>query len=232
MIVDPFISSHRVIENDNAQIDVAARAGRRSSRHTDCAADLVHHSRKTGGAEVTVEDGRGASSLGAKVRAVRTLNVMSEDEAARAGVKERRAYFRVDGGKGNNRRLRAPPIGTNSDPSTSPTGGDGKPGDSVGVVTKWAWPDHFDGVTVTDLRKAQAAMAVGGPWRESPQAKNWAGNAVAMAMGLDPTNKATGRKSPGSSRHGPRRACSRQSRARNSKRMKRNFIEVGEPANG
>jgi hypothetical protein len=187
MIVDPFISSHGVVENDNAQIEIAGSAWIEVVEQTDAALDLIHHSRKTGGAEVTVEDARGASSLGAKVRAVRTINVMGEDEAARAGVKERRAYFRVDGGKANN-----------SPPSSAldwyqlqsidlPNGGLGLPGDSVGVVTRWKWPDPLAGVSVADLRAVQSAIN-GGRWRANCQAKEWAGVAAAKALKLDVKN--------------------------------------------
>jgi hypothetical protein len=189
MIVDPFISSHGVVENDNVQIDVAASGWAEVVETTDCAADLIHHSRKTGGAEVTVEDGRGASSLGARVRAVRTCNVMSEDEAARAGVTERRAYFRVDSGKGNNSPPSSAATWYELRSFDLPNGGDGMPGDSVGVIAKWIWPDPFADVTPSDLRKAQAAIAANGPWRENPQAKDWAGYAIAKAMGLDATGK-------------------------------------------
>ena len=43
--------------------------------------------------------------------------------------------------------------------------------DYVGVVIPWKWPNSFEGVTLADLRKAQAAVAAG-RWRESPQAKD------------------------------------------------------------
>ena len=114
---------------------------------------------------------------------------MSEDEAARAGVKERRAYFRVDSGKANNAPPSSAATGISFYPIDLPNGGDGKPGDSVGVVAKWTWPNAFDGVTVADLRAVQAAIAVGAGVK-SPQAKDWAGVAVAKVIGLDATDKA------------------------------------------
>ena len=84
--------------------------------------------------------------------------------------------------------------------------------DYVGVVTPWQWPDAFDGVTVSDLRKAQAAIAAG-RWRENAQAKDWAGHAVAKAMGLDATNKAHRAKIPPCSGCGSRKECWPSSRA-------------------
>ena len=101
LIVDPFVSSHRVSENDNGAIDAVVKTWAKIADTTGCAIDLVHHVRKTGGAEITAEDGRGASALVAAARSVRVLNVMTDDEAARAGVDNRRSYFRVDNGKSN-----------------------------------------------------------------------------------------------------------------------------------
>jgi hypothetical protein len=230
VIVDPFIASHGVVENDNVQIDVAASGWAEVVETTDCAADLIHHSRKTGGVEVTAEDGRGASSLGAKVRAVRTLNVMSKDDAEKSGVKERRAYFRTDNGKANN----APPSSVADwyqlQSFGLSNGSDGKLGDSVGVATEWTWPDPFKGVTVNDLRKAQAAIAVGGPWRENAQAKDWAGVAIMKAMGLDHTDKADRAKVSGLLKTWIEKGMFKVFDGEDATRNKRKFIEVGEKA--
>ena len=43
-------------------------------------------------------------------------------------------------------------------------------------------------MTVANFRAVQAAVAKG-RWRESPQANDWVGRAVAAALGLDPTEK-------------------------------------------
>ena len=49
-----------------------------------------------------MEDGRGAVALLNAVRPARVLNVMTEDEATKAGVVDgRRRYFRVSDGKNN-----------------------------------------------------------------------------------------------------------------------------------
>ncbi len=155
MIVDPFVASHRVVENDNPAIELVAATWAEIADVTGCAIELVHHARKTGGAEITVDDGRGGSALLAKVRSARTLNGMTDDEAARAGVEYRRAYFRVQNGKAN----LSPPADTaewyrllsvdlgNGDPD--------HPGDSVGVVAGWNWPNIFDGVTVSTFARCK-----------------------------------------------------------------------------
>ena len=89
VMIDPFISSHQVPENDNNAIDAVAKTWTMIADVTNTAIDLAHHTRKTGGAAVTVEDGRGASALLSAVRPARVLNVMTEDEAAKAADRRR-----------------------------------------------------------------------------------------------------------------------------------------------
>lgn len=191
MMVDPFVSCHEVDENSNGAINAVATAWADLADRTEIAIDLIHHSKKTGGNEVQVEDARGASALLSKARAGRVLNVMSKEEAERAGVENRRAHFRVDSGKAN----LSP---ASSDAATwfklesvmLPNGGRMKgiplDGDSVGVVTPWQWPDAMEAVTVSHLREVQRRMAQSGPWRESVQSPEWVGNLIGEVMGLDP----------------------------------------------
>jgi hypothetical protein len=181
MIVDPFIASHRVAENDNPSMELVASTWAHIAEVTGCAIELVHHARKTGGADVTTEDGRGGGAILAKVRSARTLNGMSRTEADKAGVKNHRQFFKVQNGK------------SNLSPSTDAADwyqlksvdlGNGPPSDSVGVVTPWKLPNLMASVTADDLSKAQAAV-VAGKWRENAQAKEWAGIPIAKALGLD-----------------------------------------------
>ncbi len=85
LIIDPFVSSHRVTENDNNVIEAVVKKWPHIVEETGCAIDLNHHARKMGGGEVTVEDGRGASALLAAVRSARSVNTMTRDEADTAG---------------------------------------------------------------------------------------------------------------------------------------------------
>jgi AAA domain len=231
MIVDPFVASHRVVENDNPAIELVASTWAEIADITGCAIELVHHARKTpGGAEITVDDGRGGSALLAKARSARAINGMSEAEAAQAGVENRRAYFRVNEGKAN-----LSPSANASDwyclqSFDLGNGADGHTSDSVGVVTRWKWPDAFDGVTVSDLRRVQTAIAEG-RWRESPQAKDWVGNAVASVLKLDPANKAARAKIMGLLRTWIATGMLVVVQGEDATRRKRAFIEVGEPAN-
>lgn len=183
--VDPFVSSHSINENDNGIIDAVTKRWKRVAQECNCAILLVHHTRKTGGNAVTVEDSRGASALSGAVRTALTLNHMSEDEASRFGITdpaERRTIVRVDNGKSN----RAPP---ESAFWFKLHGQDLGNGDNVAAAARWTPPDPFDGLSVRDLYNVQQAIA-GGEWAQSVQAGNWAGKAVAEALGLDASAKA------------------------------------------
>jgi hypothetical protein len=189
LVIDPFVSSHRVTENDNGAIDAVAKTWAKIADATGCAIELAHHVRKAGGAEITAEDGRGAVSLIAAARSVRVLNSMSEDEAAKAGVAEhRRTYFRVDNGKAN---LAPPPDKSEWFRIASERLGNGGPmdGDHVGVATRWQWPNALDWVSVVDLRAVQSRLAEG-DHAANVQAANWAGLAVAQVLSLDSDNPA------------------------------------------
>ncbi|WP_082173647.1 AAA family ATPase [Methylobacterium platani] len=190
VFLDPFVSTHQVTENDNGAVDVVASAINRIAEETGAAFDLVHHVRKGQGSagEHTVEDGRGAGALLAKARSARVLNQMTKEEAERAGVDQRRRYFRVDNGKAN---LAQPPERGSWFHLASISLGNGPESllalsDHVAVVEPWSWPDPLEGMSVEDLRAAQAAVCVGGPWRENVQAGDWVGRPIAGALKLDP----------------------------------------------
>jgi AAA domain len=189
LIVDPFVSSHQVPENDNGAIDTVAKTWSRIARTCNCAAELAHHIRKPASgstAEITVDDARGAGALKDAGRSLRVLNVMSKEEAEAVSIKpvQRRSYFHVDDGKANMkppaenidwRKIVSVPLDN---------GKDGIDGDWVGVVTKWKMPGALDGFVASDLLRVQKRIDEG-EWRESPRAENWVGNAVAEVLKLD-----------------------------------------------
>jgi AAA domain-containing protein len=51
VIIDPFIKSHHVNENDNAAIDAVVTQWSTIADAANCAVELLHHPRKTGGAD-------------------------------------------------------------------------------------------------------------------------------------------------------------------------------------
>jgi AAA domain/Bifunctional DNA primase/polymerase, N-terminal len=196
LIVDPFVSSHRVPENDNGAMDLVVKTWGRIAEQTNCAVELVHHPRKALGRELTVDDSRGGSALIGAARSVRVLNQMDEDEASKMGVagRQRRSYFRVDNGKANLapasvaswRRIVG--IYLENDPG-------GGLGDNVGVVIRWQQPWAFEGITPTDTLRIQQAIADDErKWRDNAQSPDWVGHLVARVLDLnvdDPAEKAS-----------------------------------------
>lgn len=186
-VVDPFVSSHGVPENDNGAIDRVAKTWAKIADRTGAAIHLIHHARKTRGNEVSIEDSRGAVALIGAARVGRTLNPMTKDEAERAGVEQRFCYVRVDDGKANLAPRSEDGRWFKIESVSLMYGARGTNGDSVGVVTACEFPNPMDSVTVHHLRQAQAAVNIGGPYRESIQADGWVGIPIGRAMGFDTT---------------------------------------------
>lgn len=198
MVVDPFVSSHRVTENANDEIDIVAKAWNRVAEVGNASIELVHHVRKgqSGQSEYSVEDGRGAGALLAAARSARVLNLMSKDQAEKAGIPTHRGFFRVDNGKSN---LAPPPDKSDWYQLVSVSLGNGPPGlldygDQVAVVEAWEWPDPFEGVGADDLRLAQSevagTIAAGARWRLNVQSPDWVGIPIARALKLNHDDKA------------------------------------------
>ncbi len=199
MIVDPFVSTHGVNENDNGAIDKVAKLWAQIADYTNCSIDIVHHLRKVADREATVEDARGAVSLIGAARSVRVLNRMSPEQAAEAGVKpeDRMGHFSVTYGKSNLtplssrldwRKLEGVPLGNGR--------GLTKPQDFAPVVTEWQWPsaEEVAGELTAEQRQAILAAVGGSDYKKSAKAKNWVGAAVAYAMGLDLEDAAARKK--------------------------------------
>ena len=120
---------------------------------------------------------------------------MTKDEGEKAGVENHRLYFRTYNDKAN----LAPPadksdwfelksVDLGNGPRMEVGGVSFSPGDSVGVVKPWEWPDPLAGMTGADFDKV-AAVIRSGKWRADFRAKAWVGHAVAKALGLDAASK-------------------------------------------
>lgn len=199
MVVDPFVSTHQVNENDNGAIDKVAKLWAQIADRTNCSIDVVHHLRKVADREATVEDARGAVALLGAARSVRVLNRMSEEQATAAGIpaEERFSYFNVHAGKVNLtkysaaqdwRKLESVPLGNGR--------GLSKPQDHAGVVTEWKWPNAEEVVGELDAEQIAniKSTLAGGGYKAAAQGKPWAGEAIAYALGLDVDDKAAKRR--------------------------------------
>lgn len=199
MIVDPFVSTHRVNENDNGAIDKVAKLWAQIADYTNCAVDVVHHLKKLADREATVEDARGAVSLIGAARSVRVLNRMSEEQAIRAGLSdsERFSYFYIHHGKVNLTKMDNSEHWRKLESVGLGNGGKGNLAmlkqDTAGVVTEWKWPskDDIAEQVPQDVRAEVVVKLANLSCRESPQSEDWAGYVLAAAMGMEvETNKA------------------------------------------
>lgn len=206
LVVDPFVSSHRVPENDNGGIDMVAKRWARIADITGSAVELVHHVRKLNGGEVTIEDARGASALISAARSARALARMTKGEGVRLGLDGGRArrLFRFADAQSNLAlpagadeewmELRSVDVGNGVVDLASGDGADADgwfvQGDSVGVVAIWegagtASPGE-DGAPIDEMRAKLCEIVRGGTWKKDHRSGDaWIGNAVAQAYKLD-----------------------------------------------
>ncbi len=182
LIVDPFISTHRVSENDNNAIDMVVKAYAKIAHQTGCSIELVHHARKTNGNETSVDDGRGASALIAATRSARTLNKMTKEEAKKAGIEAEDAsdYVRINNGKANLTRASSKNWWFKLASEMLENG------DSVGVVENWRWPEtntEFD----EDMIANVIDVVSNGVYRQSKQSPEWVGHAIGRFFSCEKT---------------------------------------------
>lgn len=186
LIIDPFVKTHTIGENDNVLIEKVVTIFNEIAGRTNCSIFLVHHTRK-GAQAGEAESSRGASSIVGNVRAAFTLAAMSQEDAKELGVSpdERRFLIRLDDAKANMApksekaewiKLLGQNLGN----------GDAEypHGDNVQVVTAWLPPDLWEGVTAHTANAILDVIAGGQPQEDgtveyytaSKQAKSrWAG---------------------------------------------------------
>ena len=223
LVIDPFVSSHQVDENANTKIDRVVKQWARVAKEADCSIVLVHHTRKLAGQQVSAEHSRGASALVNAARSTLVLNRMEGEEAEQFGISdkaEQRRYFSVRDDKSN----RAPPELQDWHRMASVELGNG---DNIGVTEQWTPPDLFKGVSDDHLYRCQVAIH-GGEWRESPQASQWAGHAVAPILGLDMGDKGERAKASKIIKTWINNGALKTVQKPDEKRMQRAFIVVGE----
>lgn len=229
LIVDPFVSSHGVSENDNGAIDAVAKEWARVAKRANCSIVLVHHTKKLAGQKVTAEMSRGAVALISAARIALVLNRMDSEEATRFGIdsdKDRRQHFNVQDDKHN----RAPPEDAEwyrIDGVDLGNGDEDHVGDNIGVVGRWAPPDTFEGISADHLRRVQTAVAAG-EWLKSEQSPQWVGHAVADVLGLDPKKEVDRKRIQRMLREWVRNDVLREERRQDSgKGRERPYIVVG-----
>ena len=195
LVIDPFIASHRVTENDNNALEVVVDRWMRIADQGRCAVELVHHARKLNSEAISVDSARGGSALVAKARSARTLARMTMDEAAKLGLSEKRAsLFRFADSKANMSfvsddthwmQLVGVPIGNGPGQGSERYVG----GDEVAIVLPFA-----EGASSVELQADVRAKVLDaldqGEWRRDMRAGDgWVGVPIARALKLDRDDK-------------------------------------------
>lgn len=189
LTVDPLAAVHAVEEADNNGMGLVARAFASIANDCNCAVELVHHPRKTGGNDLEVEDARGASALVTVMRSVRLLNSMSESDAGKLGASDNRhRYFRLDSGKNN---IALPADKANWYQLVSVTLANE---DEVGVVAPWEAESPFADISTPMIHKALETIRSGGPWRKDNRSKQWVGLGLAEPLNINAASAAGQRK--------------------------------------
>jgi hypothetical protein len=101
VIVDPFVKTHEVDENDNKSVDTVASVWNDTASRCHVAIELPHHTRKLNGEAATEDSGRGGSAMRDALKSNRIVQVMTESEQGESKVDNRYRYFRTWFGKPN-----------------------------------------------------------------------------------------------------------------------------------
>jgi len=179
--IDPFVKVHYGDENSNKDIDEVLKIFSQIANDTNCAIDLVHHTKKQSKGESyagNMDSARGASSLSGAVRSARTITVMTEDESAAFQIKDRSWYIRVDSAKSN---MSAPSEHTMWLERQNVITPNGEP---VGALAIWKPPSAFGKNTAKDIEDL-CNMVNDGRYRKDVRAKEWVGHIIMDELNMN-----------------------------------------------
>jgi hypothetical protein len=193
-VADPFVTIHRVNENDNVMIDGVMTILRDLADQTQGAIEVAHHFRKLNGEDATVDAVRGAGSLVGACRSVRITASMTKDAAAKYGIEdEQRGFYAwLQNGKANmlpptHKRhwlfMASVNLGNEQLPFRS---------DEVGVATTWIPPEANTDLTPPEFRDLRKAIQDAHPitlLRMDPRSSGWIGLLIARTLGRDENDK-------------------------------------------
>jgi AAA domain len=186
-MLDPLVSFHSIIENDNGHMDLLLKEGLGAiAGRTDSAGEVFHHpgKPKPGQDETVVEDARGASAIIWAVRSARVLNFMTPQDATKLGIGEdtRRLHIRVMNGKANMGPLgKATWFKLEVENLAN--------GDEIACASSWKPPDPFQGINSADMHHCRT-LAQTGAYRFDSRSEDWFGYAVAKVLNINITHGA------------------------------------------
>jgi hypothetical protein len=194
-VADPFVTIHRVNENDNVQIDGVLTILRDLAHSTSSAVEVAHHFRKLNGDEANVDAIRGASSLSGACRSVRIVSGMSKEDASKYAIddEQRGFYSWLQNAKANNlppthRRhwlfMASVDLENAAPPYES---------DKIGVATTWMPPDTGIELTAPEFRMIRSAILQADPLKAlrcDVRSSGWIGKLLASVLERNPDEKA------------------------------------------
>lgn len=191
LVFDPMTSFHTLKEADAGEMDGFVKGVfNRVAREGCCAVLVLHHQRKNGGAEPSLDDIRGSVAVVGAVRGARGITRLSPAEAASFGLEADEASMvrKVVRLKFNH----GPSHGTfyfRLEVVRLPAGRD------VAVAARWYPPDPYEEVPPAVIAAFQERIRGGRPdgtgWRYSDRVRDiacWAGTALAEILNMDPAN--------------------------------------------
>tara|TARA_Y100001973_G_C5208904_1_gene343820 strand:- start:12372 stop:14234 length:1863 start_codon:yes stop_codon:yes gene_type:complete len=181
LVFDPLANMTSSLETNEIFKEVAKRLSHLAEK-AKMSIEIVHHTRKLNGNMADVDSVRGGSALIAAVRSARLLNLMSRDEADKAGLETNLHHFKMEDAKNN---LSASLLQANWYERVSVALDNT---DEVGVVKCWKFPDAFSDVTLQQARKLQFKIDDCKP-RLHHSADNWVGKIIAEELELNVEDK-------------------------------------------
>jgi hypothetical protein len=161
VMIDPFVKSHAVEENNNSAIDDVIQILSDLATKYDIAIDVPHHISKGTPEPGNANRGRGASALKDAARLVMTATTMSPEEAEAFKIPEqdRRLYVRIDHGKVNIARpaamaqwFKLTGVKLRNDNETYPNG------DEVQTAEPWEPPETWADFAVDTINTVLSAI--------------------------------------------------------------------------
>lgn len=192
-IADPFITIHRVNENDNGLIDAVMTVLRNIAHQAQCSLEVAHHLRKLNGGDVSIDDIRGAGSIVGACRSVRLMAAMTQEEAQRYGIedKDRRSFSWIVNGKANmlppgHAREWVRAVGVDLGNASGVY-----EADNIGALERWLPPESFLDLTANEYHLVRRSLQEGRreDLRYDSRAKGWAGKIIATVLGKDIAEK-------------------------------------------
>lgn len=186
-IFDPFISFHKLNENDNNAIDLVVKMFAKVAVEANCAILLVHHSGKAKGEAIGSEGARGASSFIGAVRSARVLNNLTKAEIEKFNINEAEvtSYVSMSDVKANFSAKSPKKQYYKLESEFFENANDEKESIGVSVVQNFDLFDLFEDTISNEQWDEIRERLISGKWRYEATASNWIGNEIADFMNID-----------------------------------------------